>query len=96
MALKARLQRKSTFLSVLRQILVAFEVVGGCRIDTPDPGVVVCAAGGKVSHIGRKKDPCNVSIMCCERRYGLDSGYVAGLDHAPDIDIPLERASTSA
>ena len=62
-----------------------------CWVDAPDPGIVVGAAGGEMSHIGRKKDPCDVSIMGCERRYRLNRSNVTGLDHAPDIDIALQR-----
>jgi len=61
--------------------------VGG--VDGPDAGGVVCGASGEVAGVGREEDAGYVGVVGDEFADGDEGGGVAGLDHAPDVDVAL-------
>lgn len=56
-------------------------------VDGPDPSCVVGGTGGEVADIGREEDAGYVGVVGDEFAYRDDGGYVAALDHAPDVYI---------
>ena len=70
---------------------MALDVVWGGGVDGPDPSVVVGGAGGQVAHVGTDEDAGDVGVVGLEGGDGDEGGEVAVLDHAPDVDVALER-----
>ena len=61
----------------------------GTRVDRPDAGVVVGAAGAKVADVGGEEYACYVGGVGLEGRYGDEGCDVAVLEHTPDVDVAL-------
>jgi len=61
--------------------------VGG--VDGPDAGGVVGGAGGEVAGVGGEEDAGYIGVVGDEFADGDERGGVAGLDHAPDVDVAL-------
>lgn len=59
------------------------------RVDGPDAGGVVGAAGGQVADVGREQDAGDVGGVGGELADGDERGDVAVLDQAPDVDVAL-------
>jgi len=72
MALQACLQWKSPRCAFCGKIFVAFNIVRRGRVDRPDAGVMIGAAGGKMTDIGGKKNPSDVCCMCLKGGYGYE------------------------
>jgi len=63
--------------------------VWGARVDGPDAGVVIGAAGGKVADVGGEEHAGYVGCVGLEGGYGDEGGDVAVLEHAPHVDVTL-------
>lgn len=61
----------------------------GVRVDGPDAGIVVGAAGGEVADVGREEHAGYVGGVGLEGGHSDEGGDVAVLQHAPDIDVAL-------
>ena len=63
----------------------------GGRIDGPNAGVVVGAAGAEVADIGGEEHARDVGGVGLEGSDGDEGGDVAVLEHAPDVDVALSK-----
>lgn len=63
--------------------------MGGARVDAPDAGVVIGAAGGEVADVGGEEHAGYVGCVGLEGGYSDERGDVAVLEHAPHIDVSL-------
>lgn len=70
---------------------MALDVVWGGGVDGPDSSVVVGGAGGEVADVGADENAGDVGVVGLEGGDGDQGGDVAVLDHAPDVDVALER-----
>ena len=89
MLIEARLQRKGARFPIQREILGALDVVGSRRVDRPDTGVVVGAAGAEVADVGGEEHTRDVGGVGLEGGDGDEGGNVAVLEHAPDVNVAL-------
>ena len=71
------------------EILVTFDVVRAVGIDGPDSSVVVGRTGCEVADVGREENSGDVGGVGLERSYWDEGGYVAVLEHAPDVNVAL-------
>ena len=61
----------------------------GRRVDGPDAGIVVGAAGAEVADVGGEEDAGDVVGVGLKGGDGDKGGDVAVLEHAPDVDVAL-------
>lgn len=61
-------------------------------IKIPHLGGVVGRASGKVLHIRRQEDACQIVFVSLESANRDDASGLLILDHAPDVDISLQQS----